>query len=251
MCVPGADPLSLALLAASTAASTGGAMYNAATQNNAIEAQNRENQNAMRIQQANRQAEQQRQLSLEHQQAAEVTKSLMQANPTDAVMRATKTVEDPNNGIVQSTAAYNDAPPAPVQNKAVESASAGHTADTKARTEGVIRALAMLSALGGDQASVNDRIAQGGSNIRTVGGYRQGSMNANALETSIPAPVVTPSNSILGDLLLLGGQLGSGVAGKSIGAAAAPGTGIGDLIMGIGKKKMPTDFANIRTGGLY
>lgn len=251
MCVPGIDPVSLAILAASTAASTGGAMYNASTQNKAIEAQNKENQRAMQIQQANRQAEQQRQLSLEHQQAAEVTKSLMQANPTDAVMRATKTVEDPNNGIVQSAAAYNDAPPPPVQNKTVESASAGHTAETKARTQGVINALAMLSALGGDQAGVNDRIQQGGSNIRTVGGYRQGSMNANALETSIPAPVVTPSDSIIGDLLLLGGQLGSGVGGKMLGSSIKPGTGIGDIIMGVGKPKMPTDFRNIRTGGLY
>ena len=251
MCVPGLDPVSLALLAGSTAASVGGGLYNASTQNKAIAAQNAENQKAAQVAMQARAAEQQRQNALEHQQAAEVTKSLMQANPTDAVMRATQTAEAPDNGIAQSAAAYNDAPPPAAENKAIEGASQQHTTEKRAATDKIVNALAMLTALGGEQAGVNDRIQLGGSKIRTLGGFRQGSSNANAMETAIPAAAVTPSDSIIGDLLLLGGSLGSGMAGKSIGGAAPGGSSIGDLIMGIGKKPMPTDFRNIRSGGLY
>lgn len=251
MCLPGLDPVTLALLAGSTAASVGGGLYNASTQNKAIEAQNEENQKAAQVAMQARAAEAQRQRAMEQQQAGEVTKSLMAANPTDAVMRATQTVAAPDNGIVQSTAAYNDAPPPAADNKTVAAASEPHTTEKRAATDKIVKALAMLTALGGEQAGANDRIQLGGSQIRTIGGFRQGSSNANALETSIPAARVTPSDSIIGDLLLLGGALGSGVGGKMIGGAAPGGSSIGDLIMGIGKKPMPTDFRNIRSGGLY
>ena len=68
-----------------------------------------------------------------------------------------------------------------------------------------------------------------GSNVATVGSNRQGSLNTSLFETNIPTPIVTPSDSLIGDLLLLGGMGLGGVAGKSVGASGATPFNIGSI----------------------
>lgn len=255
MCVPGLDPVTLAMIAASTAATTGGAMYNADTQNNAIEAQNREDRKAAEIANVARQQEAEAQRGMERQQADEVGVALAEANPAQALLRAQQTVAAPENAITDPTAQYNAGPrPGQMENKDIEDASAGYKADSKARSNDIVKALAMLTALNGETSGINDALQRSGSDIQTIGLRRRTSMDANRLETSIPGASVTPSDSILGDVLMIGGQALGGAAGTMAGTAAAPGTSVGDLIMGVGKPRMsqtPWLNPNLRSGGLY
>ncbi|WP_299129698.1 hypothetical protein [uncultured Amaricoccus sp.] len=240
MCAPGLDPFTIAAIAGSVA-SAGGAKMNADAQNDAIRAQNAENQKAMQAQQIAREEEAQRQLSMEGQQTDEVAKSLVKANPAGALMRAKQTVAAPDNAITGSAGSYNEEPQAPpIQNKDVSGASAGYEKKSVDTTKTVLDALAMLSALGGETAAAGDAVGRSNSNIQTIGGNRRGSLNANAAETRIPAPTVTANPGLMGDLLMLGGGAGAQYAGSKMGA---------------GPKKPPkltdAELASLSSGGLY
>jgi len=214
--VPGLDPLTLALIAGGTAASAGGAMINQNIQNDAIAAQNE--QNRIAAQQANQAAnqEQVRQRAYEEEQVAEVAEALTKANPAKALVRIRK---EARASPVASDASYNATPKAPVENKGIERHAKKTEAAHGKRTDKITEALALLTQMGVDQAGVSDTIQQSGSDISTIGGFRRGSLDASGLETSIPAATVTPSDSMLGDLLMLGGGLAGGIGGTRMGGA--------------------------------
>lgn len=161
-----------------------------------MERQNRENQQAAEQAAAARSQEAARQLEFERQQADEVAKALTKANPETALLTAQAVAEAPSNDIARP--AYNEAVIDPVHNQVVAQAAAPREAERRASTQERLNAMALLSALDGQFAQTGDAIQRAGSEIQTLGGYRQGSLNANAAETAFrPATVTTlPSTSV-------------------------------------------------------
>lgn len=213
MCT-GLEPIALAMMAGGSAASAMGAKMNADTQNNAIVEQNRQNQ--MAADRANQAAEQERmqQRAYEDQQVAEVAEALTKANPAKALVRVRQ--EAKTGPVASDGGGYNATPKAPVKNRAIEADARKTGAKDAKRTDRMIEALAMLTAMGTDMSATNDTIQQSGSDISTLGGFRRGSLGVNQMETSIPAATVTPGDSMLGDLLMLSGQAGAGFGGQRV-----------------------------------
>lgn len=241
MCIPGLDPITLALLAASTAASVGGGMINANIQNDAIQRQNEENRRAAEAANFAADQERMRQRAYEEQQVAEVAEALTKANPAKALVKATRRAE--KSPVATDTGKYNATPTPPVQNKSIEADAKKTGAKKAATTDKITEALAMLTAMGSEFGSISDAIGRSGSNIATIGSNRRGSMNASELETRPAAASVTPSDSILGDILLLGGQAGAGLAGRRI----------DDFDIGSIFRRRPVNTANLPQNlhGLY
>lgn len=246
MCIPGLDPITLATILASTAASAGGAFINNQIQNDAVERQNRENQRAAEQANLARSQEAARQMQLERQQADEVAKALTKANPETALMAAQTVAEAPTNEI--ATPVYNEAVIDPVHNQVVARQAAPREVERRSATQERMDAMALLSALDGQFGLTGDAIQRAGSNIQTLGGYRQGSLNANAAETAYRPATVTPSSSMIGDLLLLGGQAGASMAGGMIGSGDAA-----SAIVGGGARRAATHPSRLllASGGLY
>jgi hypothetical protein len=237
-------------MAAGTAASTGGAMMNANSQNRAIEETNQQNRKAQEINAQARQQEAERQRVMEEQQAADVAKALFEADPAAALLRAQDTVRAPTNEITQAAAAYNEDPaPQRIENASVNAAAKPYQKESRARTNTVAEAIAMLSAIGGEFSGANNQIDRAGGRISTTGVNRRASAGVAQREAGIPAADVTAGDSPIGDILILGGQLASGIGGQRAGRAGAG--GIGDIL----KRKpkgMPNPKINtIAEGGLY
>lgn len=243
------DPVTLALMAGGTIASTAGASINAGIQNDAIRETNRQNQIAQEKNAIARQQEAERQRAMEEQQAADVAKALFDADPAAALLKAQETVAAPQNPITEAAASYNEDPAAArISNPNVDNASASYVADSKARTGKVAEALAMLTAIGGEFGKSNIGIGQAGSRIATTGGFRRGSANVAGQEAGIPAADVTASDSAIGDILMLGGQIAAGVGGGRMGRAGET-FGIGDILKR--KPKVPLTGKPAIMGGLY
>lgn len=242
MCIPGLDPITLATVLASTAATAGGAVYNNQIQQQALQQQERQDKQAAQMANAAREDEALRQKAMERQQAEQVAKALTKANPTQALLEAQQTAQAPANEIAQP--AYNEAIPSPVQNKVVDDHARPTTQAREAQTQETLAAMALLSALDDRFAQSGEAIQRAGSNIQTTGSFRQGSINANARETAIEPGAVTPSDSILGDLMLIGGQLGARSAGSRIGAGE-----VGRAITG--RRGTNPSRLVLASGGLY
>lgn len=217
MCVPGLDPVSIGLMAASTAASAGGAIMNRQAENDAIARQNAENQKAQIEITRQREAEAARQLTFEQQQADEVAKALVEANPERAIVKAQqKAPESP----VATAPTYNEEKQeGGIENRVIDDATAGYEAASADRTKSMAEALALLTELGVGMSGTADAIQQTGSNVATIGTKRRGSVNANAVETSYPAAAVTARPGLMGDALMIGGQALGGLAGRRAGSA--------------------------------
>jgi hypothetical protein len=236
------------MLAASTAATTGGAMMNANAQNQAIEGQNQANRDAMQMNAQARADEQVRQRQFEDQQAASVAEALAGADPAKALLAAQQEVAAPTNEIVQSADAYNGEPAGgpTFKNRAVDAAAQPDIDKRNARTDDMAEALAMLTSIGTQFDTASRGIGRSGSNIATIGSNRRGSMGVAGQEANIPAAEVTANPGLIGDILLLGGQAGSSLAGGRMGKA---GVSIGDVLLP--KKKLPKVPAGLGTGALY
>lgn len=249
MCIPGLDPLTLALLAGSLASSVGGGIYNNKLQQDALDKQGKID---AQVAEQNRLAQEQeriRQQDLERRQAEEVSKSLVKANPADAALKAQEAVASKDNPIVREGTTYNTPAQNPdLENRTVDKSTEGYKAESGARTEQMVKAIAALAALDGGMASTNDQIGRSGSNIATLGSLRRGSLDASRLETGIQAPTVQPKTSFLGDALLLLGNAGSTIAGGQI--AKGGGVDLGSLIMGA-RPKAPPRSSLLTSGGLY
>jgi ATPase subunit of ABC transporter with duplicated ATPase domains len=233
------------MMLAGGAASAGGAMINSNQQQQAQQAQNKADQQAAAQANEARVQEAARQKQMEQQQSEQVAKALTEANPADALVQAQQEVAAPTNEI--ATPAYNEATVSPVENKVVDAASASHRQESQSRTKGQLDAMALLSALDTQMGQTGDAIGRSGSQISTIGQHRRGSLNANAAETAIQPAAVTPGDSILGDVLMLGGQALGAYGGGRLGAGTK---GVPKLLSGIGAPKHPSRLV-LASGGLY
>lgn len=215
MCT-GLEPMMLA----SMAASAGGAAINARMQNQAIEAQNAQNQRAMQIEREARESESVRQKAYEASQADQVTKALFEAAPENIEEQGEAVAADETNAINQAADQYNTPSlTGQVENNDVNESIGATVSKAVARTREMLRNAATLS---GQQSGLEDAftsLGRMGSNIQTIGSNRQGSSNVSRMETRVPAATVTKSTSPVGDLLMLGGQLAGGMSGNAAGAA--------------------------------
>lgn len=205
---------------AALAAATGGSALNAKMQNNAISEQNRQNQIAMQREGEMRSAEASRQREFEQSQADQVTKALFEAAPEKVIEKAEVAAATPDSPINAAADQYNvPVLTGQVQNQDVDESIGSTITKAAARTRELLRNAALLS---GQSAGMNDAaqsLGRMGSEIQTIGSNRRGSGNVASMETRVPAATVTPSSSIIGDLLMLGGQGLGGYAGKKSGMA--------------------------------
>jgi hypothetical protein len=209
-------------MAGSAAASAGGAAINSQNQNAAITEQNRQNQETMKMNAQSRADENVRQRAMEDEQAASVAEALAGADPAKALLTAQQEVKAPQNPIVETADAYNSgnsAEKAPFKNATVEAAVKPGNDKREKTTSDMTEALAMLSAIGTGMAGANRGIGRSGSEIATTGSFRRGSAGVAGQEASVPSAEVTPSDQMIGDILLLGGQIGGNVGGARAGRA--------------------------------
>ena len=197
------------------AASGIGSLINYGIQQSAIDAQNRLNRQTMDLERKARRRETRRQAGFEADQFANAIDALMSADPAsrvDAVASApavdfTSALDRYGTDTLQGQNPSAD----------VREGIAKEIADRISEARGALEAQARLSAGDSLASSVGDALIRAASRSDTVGTKRRGSLGVARLETSIPVPTVTPSQSPIGDLLMLGGQLGAGLGGKKIG----------------------------------
>jgi hypothetical protein len=218
MCT-GLEPMMIASLAATTA----GSLYNANTQNNAISAQNSQNQQTLARERTMRDAEVSRQRAFEDAQAGEVTNALFEAAPERIAERGQAAAMDEASAINTAADTYN-APvlTGQVQNNDVNDSIGSTIANAVARTREMLRAASTLQGQGDGLADAAASLGRMGSQIQTIGSNRAGSSRVAMQETAVPTAQVTKSSSPIGDLLMLGGQLAGGMSGKSVGKAGGP-----------------------------
>ena len=244
MCVPGLDPVTLGIMAASAGVSALGANQNAQAQNDMIAEQNRQNQMAVRDVAMARDQEWDRQRAYEKEQAKSVAEALTTADPQKALLRAQAVATGPENPIVEAND-FDEPHDAGIENKHIEKQTAKGTAKSLSDTQKMVQALATLAAMNSDMGMVGNKIRAEGSEISSVNTKRQGSLNANALETRYAPAEVTMADDMTGDLLMLGGQ----ALGTFAGARAGEGKGIGEIIAPRRPGRIPRPIYS--SGGLY
>jgi len=201
-----------------------GSLVNSNIQRQQIAEQNRQNQIAMQREGAAREAETQRQLGWENEQAAAAAAALTQADPVRSALAAQATVAAPDNATVAMTDDYNvPALQGQTSNEDVGASIGRAITGQTARTRDMLRSAAMLQAQGGQMNNVAQSLFDMGSAVANTGSNRRGSMNAAQLETNVPVAQVTRSNSPIGDLLMLGGSALSGIGGQRAGQGLLPG----------------------------
>jgi len=191
-----------------------GGLANWKIQDDAISAQNAENQRAMMREGEMRNAERLRQRNMETLQADEVARALLAADPAQTAEDVTADVEAPENAIVQAAADYNVPE---LQGQSADGPLAGDigrlVADKLKQTRGILKGQATLSGQGSALQGTQDDLARMAGVLQNVGSDRRGSLAASRLETNVTPARVTPSSSPIGDLLMLGGQLYGGMGG--------------------------------------
>lgn len=204
-------------------ASVGGSAINAKIQNDAIREQNNQNQIAMRREGEARTAEADRQRQFEKSQAELVANSLFEAAPDKAVAKAEEAAALPTNPINAAADQYNvPVLSGQVQNEDVNDSIGSTISKAAARTRELLRNAALLSGQGDAMNQASQSLGRMGSEVQTIGSNRRASGAVAGMETHVPAATVTPSSSILGDLLMLGGQGLGGIAGRKAGVAGKP-----------------------------
>lgn len=217
------DPLTLL----SMAAMASGTAINSKQTREAVSGQNRQNQLAMAAQRSARQAEDERQLAMELSQRDDSMQALAQANPATRAEDVAAAVSDPTNEFAAIADNYNvPTLQGQIQGGPVSTDIARIVGDAVKRTKGILTSASTLSQQGTSASDVGNAIARMGGTIATTQGNRRGSINVAQLETSIPAAQVTRNASVIGDLLLLGGQLGMGFSGLNAGTAPLRAPGI-------------------------
>lgn len=216
MCIPGIDPITLLTIASTV----GGSLINSNIQNAAISEQNKQNQRALALEQAAREAEVARQRGFEQEQADLVTKALFEASPDKIAQEGEAVAANPDAPINAALDDFNTIELAgQVQNKDVNDSIGATIASRTARTRELLRNAATLSGQEDGLSDAMEALGRLGSEVQTIGSNRRGSLNVSQLETRVPTPTVTPSGSPIGDLLILGGAAAGGIAGNKAGAA--------------------------------
>lgn len=204
------------------AATAGGSLINNKIQNDAISEQNQQNRIAMERERAAREAESLRQAQMEADQADLVTKALFEASPDKVEEKAEAAVEAPDNAIMQAADEYNvPTLTGQVENQDVNESIGATIANAASRTKGMLRNAALLAGQSGAMNDAMQALGRMGSEIQTIGSNRRNSSRVAGMETSVPAAQVSRSNSMIGDLLMLGGQAAGGIIGNKAGQAGA------------------------------
>lgn len=217
MCVPGLDPITLIGIGANVA----GAALNAKTQNDAIEAQNAENRKAMDIERRNREAERLRQREMEGLQREAVDKAAIAADGGQIAEDVEAQADDPSNQFVAVADEYNvPMLQGQVADGEVSQGIGKIVGDALKNTREILKNQSTLVGQNTAFGTLGDVIMRMGADVSNVGSDRRGSLGVAQMETSIPAAEVTRSDSIMGDLLMMGGSALSGYGGRTAGMAA-------------------------------
>lgn len=183
-----------------------GAIYNANTQNRAIEAQSRANRDAMEMDRAARAAESERQLAMEADQIRSVQEAMQQANPASIADR----VAQQTQGETDFTRAADEtailALPGQAASGKVGEKMGSIVGSALEQTRNMLRAQSVLSAQGGEFSGVSQALQRMSQDIGNVGANRSRSAGVAQLEGRNPPAQVTPSQSILGDALIAAGK---------------------------------------------
>lgn len=211
MCLPFAlNPATIAGMLASA----GGALINSRINNQAITEQNRQNEIARTREDQQAEAERIRQLEFERQQAASVAQALTKVDPGKKA--AEIEAEVPETEIANIADSYT----VPVLQGQVGSSDSAKSigriiSGETDKLRGILTAASTLNEQDKHSGSIMDALMRMSSDVQTVGSWRQGSLNASRLETSVPAAEVTRSPSPIGDILMLGGQALTGRAASN------------------------------------
>ncbi len=210
-----------------TAMAAAGALYNNKLQNDAIRRQNEETQRVIEMQRSAQEAERARQDVWADQQSSRAMSALDMVNPTATAGRIDERVAAPDNAIVNAADNYalptlqgqiTDSPTGKQIGQSVEQAVS--------RATDLLKAYSTLSEGRTTMGENQDELVRMGTENALTGSARQNSAAIAGQEAMLPVPTVTPGSSILGDLLLLGGQALAGVGAKTV-AGRAPGMGAG------------------------
>lgn len=198
--------------------SLAGTAINHNIQSNYTKAINSENNKLMAREGAARDAEMNRQHSFEADQASAVMDALEKANP--ATMRLQADEDAAHSEHLAAAEEYN----VPTLQGQIVDGETGEgigkiVGEALNRTKNILKAQATLSSQGTGFSSLTDALGRMSAEINTIGSNRRGSMGASQLETNIRPAQVTPSQSILGDALLMAGQAAAGASGKKAGLA--------------------------------
>jgi len=204
------------------ALSVAGAVYNRNTQNAAIEEQNRQNARAMQIEAAAREAERVRQRAMEDEQVLAVNQALDKSDPSALKDVVAEAAASPDNEFVTQADEYNaDALQGQTSTGEVKEAIGQIIGEQLARTREMLRNQSVLANQGVGFSGMQDAAVRMGSDVSSIGSNRRRSAGVAGMETSIPTATVTPSDSILGDILMIGGKAMAGGMFGPIGGAAA------------------------------
>ncbi len=228
---------SLLAAAPGTAMAAAGALYNNQAQNAAIERQNEETQRIIEMERLAKEAETMRQNTWADQQQARTMAALDVVDPTATAARIDERASAPDNAIVG--AADNYALPT-LQGQITTSPTGQEIGqsveEAVSRATDLLKAYSTLSEGRTTMGENQDELVRMGTENAQTGSFRNASAAIAGQETMLPIPTVTPGDSILGDLLLLGGQMAAGIGGKMVGGRAPVPTRTAPL---------PTDPASI------
>jgi hypothetical protein len=222
--------VSTALLAASTAAAIGGTAYNAQQQNAVLSANRRaEEATAARLNAARR-AESARQEEFRLRGARTAAATQAAANPTamigaeeDAAAAREASLMPATESLMPGSATADPrlTGTATPGNTAVVQDGARELARALSQARGALRGRAFLSGAGDATAGFGRTLQEAGSDMANTGLLRQSSLSAYGVERSQSVPTFRSGNGLMGDLLIAGGGMGAGYAGRQAGRVNA------------------------------
>lgn len=206
--------LEIAGMIGSMALSTAGAMYNKNIQQSYVDETNRQNKISMDREAKARAEEVSRQRDWENQQFTDVQTAAGRSDPAAIADVVAANAADPSNEFVSQADDYNIAHLQGQDTSGEIANNIGQTVgDALARTKEILRAKSVLSGQDDAFAGMRDAALRMRDQVSNVGSNRNRSAGVAQMETTIPNARVTPSDSPLGDILMLAGKLVGGVGG--------------------------------------
>lgn len=214
------DPVTMIALAATA----GGTAMNARANNRYVAEVNKQNRIATQMSEQARQAEQERQNSLTSERGASFLDAASQLDPGKAREKA----ETDASALLTDLDTRRVAQTAP--GWSTGSAGAGEQLAALGNRlvqdkRGQLEAQALLAARGGTFAQAGHTLGRAGARQALLADRMAGSAGVAGQEQRIQPAQVTFQPSLLGDLLLAGGQLGMGMGGRAAGHRQTFGAG--------------------------
>lgn len=220
------------LVPAAIAATGAGTVINTIQNNKFQKAQFKAEQERQEIERAAREAERVRQEAIDNQSLDAVRTALTAVAPADrAELVGSEAVGE--GDLIIAAADRFDPLPRSTDVSGEVLGDAGKLRDEAARVKQRIAAMSVLSRQGTDQADAVRRLGQLGQQTADLRSKGRRSASVSDFEAAIPAAQVTPSNSILGDLLIAGGQIGAGFGGQALGKSGGSIFGKSDIFKNV------------------